>query len=161
MKINWRGFFAALLAVAIVNSVLEFLNRGFFSWIYEIEPATIWKDFMLTPDWFIWIVMISLLLSLLFVIGFVILWEGLPGRDIGKGLDYGWIVWVIATVPNVFSQLVFMNIATGYLIYALVFGLAKSLISGAIIAAVYKPPKKSPITGTVDRAVSRVRRKRV
>ncbi len=160
MNINWKGFFVTVAVIAIFNAALEWLARGFFDWIYNIEPTVIWKNFMLDQNWLALICLISLFVSFLFVIGFVLVEESLPGKRAGKGLNYGWLIWVIATVPSIFSQLVFMNISIGYIAYAVFFGLAKNLVSGVIIGLVYKKPKQSSLTGSVDRAVRRIKRMR-
>lgn len=158
MNINWKGFFVTVAVITVFNATIEWLARGFFDWIYKIEPTVIWKDFMLNQTWLALVGLVSLFLSVLFVIGFVLVEESLPGKKAGKGLNYGWLIWVIATVPSIFSQMVFMNISTVYIAYAVFFGLAKNLISGMIVGLVYKKPKQSSITGSVDRAVRRIKR---
>ncbi len=159
MRINWQGFFVTVVAIAVFNATLEWLSRGFFDWIYNIEPDVVWKNFMLNQSWLVLICLVSLFLSFLFMIGFILVEESLPGKKIGEGLNYGWFIWAIGTIPSLFIQLVFMNIAIGYIIYAAFFGLLKNLVSGMIIGLVYKKPKESSIIGSVDRAVRRIRKR--
>jgi len=81
---------------------------------------------------------ITLITSFLFVIVFVIIQRGIPGKGINQGLSYGFFIWLVGALPGLATMPFYMTIATTVVFYWLGQSLVLSLISGALTAAIYK-----------------------
>lgn len=118
---------------------------GIFNWVYALEPTDIWKPMAGPPP--IWFNVASLALGIILALIYALLYRGIPGRGIVKGLVFGLFVWLVGTVPGMLATYTFMRIATGVVIYWTIQGLVVLLVEGIIIAAIYGTPEKGEDNG--------------
>jgi len=132
------------IAATIVYPVwywLNFLiNAWFLNWTYQLESKNIWMlmknlemEFMGID--FITLIFSGLILGMILALVYAILYKGIPGQGIKKGLCFGLLVWAVCGLPGIFFVAI-----TGLSIYWTLSELVKLLILGAVIAAIYKEP---------------------
>ncbi|MEK9149510.1 MAG: hypothetical protein AAB267_05630 [Candidatus Desantisbacteria bacterium] len=110
-----------------------------FNWVYTLEPTEIWKPMAGPPP--IWFNAASLGLGIVLALVYALLYRGIPGKGIVKGLVFGLFIWLVGTLPGMLSTYTFMRVATTVVIYWTILGLVALLVEGAIIAAIYGNPE--------------------
>ncbi|MFH1838336.1 MAG: DUF1761 domain-containing protein [Candidatus Kuenenbacteria bacterium] len=140
-KISLRKVLLAGLVIAVVSSIWGMLTCGWlFNWVYFLEPTEIWKDINFQDSTFNVIFYGgALILNFLFAWVFALIYHGIPGEKVGKGIWYGFLVWLIGILPGMFSIYLWMNIAEVVVIYWLANLLIERIIAGIIVASIYKP----------------------
>jgi len=137
---NAKRIVISSLLIWIFKSAFVMLTCGWlFNWVYQIPPI-IWKapaQMMQTPNMLISYGG-SLLVSLVFVLVFAWIYKGIPGKGAKKGVAYGFIVWLVGALSGITLMPSYMTIATTVVVYWLIQLLLISLISGAIVGAIYK-----------------------
>ena len=118
---NTKKIILSGIAATLIYCVwywLTLLICGFFNWEFiGIE--------------FVASVLSGLILSIILVLVYAVLYKGIPGQGIKKGLWFGLLVWAVCVLPTAIK---------GVLIYLALSELVKLLILGAVIAAIYKEP---------------------
>ena len=111
-----------------------------FNWVYTLPPTSLWKppEAMMSASTLVATNLIGIVISFLFVIVFYVLYKGIPGKGVKKGLCYGLILWLVGALSGMASMPFFMNIAVGVIIYWILAALVSNLIGGAIVGALYK-----------------------
>jgi hypothetical protein len=143
---NAKRIVIAGVAVWIVSSIFFYLTCGWlFKWVYELPP-NIWRDFtamQASAGNLIGAHVIGIIRALLFVLVFAIIYKGIPGKGVTKGMIYGVLVWLVGALTGMASMPFYMTIATTVVIYWIIGALFLSVINGAIVGAIYKEQKKS------------------
>jgi len=135
---NTKRILLATIAIWIVSAVFGFLTCGWlFNWVYQIPP-NIWKTAGEMAGNMLWITIIGLIPALLFSLVFVILYKGIPGKGIKKGVTYGILVWLVSSFGGLLTMPFYMTIAATVTVYWIIQALVISLINGAIVGAIYK-----------------------
>ena len=129
-----------ILVAGIVSTILDVIvaivcSRGIFSWVYRLEPISVWKPM----QGHLGAVFVGILaLNIIFVVVYVLFKAGIPGKGrLSKGLVFGLCVWAVGILPGTFTTYSFMTVATTVVIYWAVLGLIKTPLKGMIIAAIY------------------------
>ena len=123
--------------ITIIGTMIGFLTCGWlFNWIYAIEPVSVWK--MPTANTLIIDFIGTFVLSIILVCVFVKLYNSIPYQGWKKGVKFGFLVWLISTLPGMFATYMWTNVAFVWIVYSLIMGLIVLLIKGAVIGAMYK-----------------------
>jgi len=127
----------ASIAVFVIQTGINMVTCGWlFKWVYDLEPTYVWKSMSCPPgsDFFLG----SFLLDLLFVLVYVLMAEGIPGKGaVTKGMTYGIFIFATGILPGMFATYTFTNISPVVVMYWTFLGLAKVSILGAIAASIY------------------------
>ncbi len=132
------------VVIWIVGSILGYLTCGWlFNWIYELPP-NIWQDpaVIMSAGNFIGSNIIGIIRGILFALVFAVLYKGIPGKGVVKGMIYGVLMWLVGALSGMSTMPFYMTIATGVVIYWIIQALVLNVISGAIVGAIYKEKKK-------------------
>ena len=81
-------------------------------------------------------------MGIILALVYALLYRGIPGKSIVKGLVFGLFVWLVGTLPGMLATYTFMRVATTVVIYWTIQGLVVLLVEGAIIAAIYGNPEE-------------------
>ncbi|PKL72558.1 hypothetical protein CVV26_00920 [Candidatus Kuenenbacteria bacterium HGW-Kuenenbacteria-1] len=140
-KISLRKVLLAGLVVAIVSSAWGMLTCGWlFNWVYLLEPTQTWRNVNFQDPIFMSIYYVGIfILNFLFTWGFALLYHGIPGEKIEKGIWYGFLIWLVGILPGLFTTYMFINIAEIVIMYWIVNLLIERVIVGIIISLIYKP----------------------
>jgi hypothetical protein len=142
---NAKKIMISGVLIWIVSSIFGFLTCGWlFNWVYQLPP-NIWRDpaTMMSPCNLIGSNVIGIVRGILFALVFAILYKGIPGKGVNKGMLYGVLVWAVGALPGIATMPFYMTIATTVVVYWIIQSLVLSVISGAIVGALYKEKKKS------------------
>jgi hypothetical protein len=144
-EIKWSRAVLAGLAVNLASFVVGGGGYVLFDWTFRLEPTFIWRW---TPDkmsnmsvcWWTYLIVGNTLLALFLSITFALLYNGIPGRGVIKGLVFGAIVWLIGVLPAAFTIHVLTVMNAGSVLYFTTQAIIEHLIYGTIIAVVYGNP---------------------
>jgi hypothetical protein len=143
---NVKRIVIAGVVVWIVSSIFFFLTCGWlYKWVYQLPP-NIWRDWATMPATAVNLIgphVIGIIRGLLFALVFAILYKGIPGKGITKGIVYGVLVWLVGALTGMASLPFYMTIATTVVIYWILQQLVLGVINGAIVGVIYKEKKKS------------------
>ncbi len=135
---NVKKIAVASVVIWIVSAVFGWLTCGWlFNWVYQLPP-NIWKSPEEMSVSLIWMNLIGLLTAAIFVLVFAVLYKGIPGEGVKKGLIYGFLIWLVSSFSGLITMPFYMTIATTVVIYWIINHLVMCLIIGAIAGAIYK-----------------------
>ena len=137
-KVDCKKILLAAIAIWIATNILGFVTCGWlFNWVYQIPP-NIWKTAEQVTGNMIWAVLLGLVPAILFTVVFVILYKGIPGKGIKKGINYGILVWLVSAFGGLMAMPFYMTISVTVIIYWIIQGLVVNIVNGMIVAAIYK-----------------------
>lgn len=137
---NVKKIMIAGIIIWLVDSLFGWLTCGWlFNWIYTLPP-NIWvaPAEMMASGNMIGANVVGIFRAMIFASVFAFLYRGLPGEGVKKGMNYGFIVWLVGTLSGIASMPFYMTIAAAVVMYWIVQGLVLALIDGAIVGAIYK-----------------------
>ena len=136
---NIKRVIAAAIVATIVGFIYSWVTCGWlFQWVYTLEPTNVWKPMEDITTWMVWINIGGFILNVILVGVFAYLYKGIPFKGIKKGFCFGLMVWLVGTLPEMFSNYMMFTVNTTVIIYWIFNALIEYLILGAVIAAVYK-----------------------
>jgi hypothetical protein len=140
----------AILTGLVCNAASFVVGGGFYLLIFRSfipEPAgpfaavLRWMPGRSMPAWW-WALLVvgntALAVGVAFV--YAILYEGIPGRGVRKGLWFGFLVWLAALLPVAFTLAVIVDVSAALAAVAVVEPLVEYLVYGAMTAAIYGEP---------------------
>ena len=128
------------VVIWIVSFLFGWLTCAWlFNWVYELPP-NIWVDpeIMMSTGNIIGVNIIGLIAAILFALVYAILYNGIPGDGIKKGLIYGFLMWLVGALVGLATMPFYMTIATTVVIYWILNALVINLINGVILGLIYK-----------------------
>ena len=124
------------IIIGILKFIWGWLTCGWaFNWVYNIEPINIWKSAEEMP--FVLMGITNFIFAFLLVLVYSLIYKGLPGKGVAKGLWFGLFVWLVGALPGNFALGMVTTMATQVIIYWIVSFLIASLWQGLIIAVMY------------------------
>lgn len=130
-----RGILAGI-SFGIIEEIFGWLIYGvlFVQWVNE--ASNVWRP-MDDPAMRIGMPLVDILSGLAMAFGFAILFKGIPGTGIKKGIFFGLILWLITRFAGelffyVMSPIPFMIVIAGW-----IHGLFVAVLGGAALAAIY------------------------
>ncbi len=150
----------AVLAALVGNAASFIVGGGFYVLIgrsFRPEPGspfaavlrwTPGRTFDMPAWWWVLLVVGNTVLAFGPVFVYAILYDGIPGRGVWKGVWFGFLVWLAALLPVAFTLAVIVNVSAALVMVAIFEPLAEYLIYGAIVAAIYGDPRgRTPAAG--------------
>lgn len=143
-----------ILAGVAINFISFIVGGGsylLFGWVFGLEPTNIWKwtpamGFDIPVNWPT-LFLLNIILAMAFAWVFALLYKGIPGQGIRKGLVFGFFAWIIGVLPATTTLYLMTNIAPLALTYFTIQGLLEWLVYGAVIAAIYREYYQCPACG--------------
>ena len=126
----------ASICLTVFDSIIGMVCCGyFFNWVYKLEPVNVWKPMDSSPSPLFFLG--SFILTVLFVIIYVILQKGIPGKNkFIKGAIYGCIVTALGILPGMLATYFFMTVNTTVVIYWTIMAVIDNPIKGIITALI-------------------------
>jgi len=115
----------------LVIMVVGFISGSMLEGLYRLSPAGIFK----TPN-------LTNLIVYYFVVGLIlayvysILKNAVPGNGMQKGMIFGFLVFLVGTIPGLGITWITMTVRNRLLFWWAVFGLVEMALAGAAIAFV-------------------------
>lgn len=138
---NIKRIIISGVVIWIVGTVSGILTCGWlFNWVYLLPP-NIWKspEMMMSPGNLIGANLAGLTRAIVFALVYALLFKGIPGKSIKKGIVFGILVWLVGELTGIASMPFFMTIATTVVVYWIIQAFVMGIINGAIVGAIYKP----------------------
>ena len=130
-------FYIAAVAITIIEFIFNFVcSVNIFRWVFKITPANAWKLMQGPPTMEYYIGTVAL--NILLVLVYAILSGSIPGEGLKKGFIFGFLVWLIGTLPVMFGAYLFMNMAQEAVLYLTILGLVINLSKGVATALICK-----------------------
>jgi hypothetical protein len=145
IDVKWLRAVLAGLAVNLVSFLVGGGGYILFDWTFRLEPTSIWRW---TPDkmcnmsvyWWTYLIVGNTLLALFLSMTYAVLYNGIPGRGIMKGLAFGVIIWLVGVLPAAFTIHILTVMNSWSILYFTTQAIVEHLIYGTIIAVVYGNP---------------------
>ncbi len=139
--LNIKKIILAGLAINFISFIVGGGSYFIFGWVFKLEPTSIWKwtpamGLNIPVSWPV-LFLLNIVLAIAFAWVFAILYKGIPGQGIRKGLAFGSFAWLIGILPSTVTLYLMTNIAPLALVYFTIQGLFEWLVYGAVIAAIY------------------------
>lgn len=135
---NTKKILIASVFIWIVSTAFGWLTCGvLFNWVYMLPP-NIWQTPEAMASGLIWMALLGILISLIFVTVFALLYRGIPRKGVRKGVIYGFVIWLVSGFSGMITMPFYMTISTTVVIYWIINALIINLINGAIVGAIYK-----------------------
>ena len=124
------------VVAGILKGIWGRLTCGWlFNWVYTLQPTNIWKPVEEMP--FVLMNITGVVFAFLLAFAYSLVYKGLPGKGVVKGLWFGLFVWLVGGLPGNFALGMVTTMASGVVTYWILFSLVVSLWQGLIIAAIY------------------------
>lgn len=144
-RVKWGRAVLAGLAANLASFVVGGGGYRLFGWVFKLDPVFIWRW---TPDkiaemsggWWAYLIFGNTVLAVIVGIVYAVLYDGIPGRGINKGLAFGLAVWLIGVLPAIFTLNVLTVINGWAILYFTSQALVEHLVYGIIIALIYGEP---------------------
>jgi hypothetical protein len=141
---SWRVLVGGLVFAAlaqIIHTVGAFLTMSFYT-----DPAyfNLWSRLMMTPSGgfstnFIWYSLgVNFFIGLVFASMYRWVSCCFCGQGLEKGLCFGWLLFLIESVPLVLTTLLLLNVPLGLLSFWLVESFIVNLAGGILLALIIK-----------------------
>lgn len=137
---NTKKILISGVVIWVISTIFGLLTCGWlFSWVYTLPP-NIWKDpvEMMSTGNIIGGNLTGLFRAIIFALVYALLYKGIPGESVKKGMMYGILVWLVGALAGMASMPFYMTIATTVVVYWIIQALVLNLISGAIVGVIYK-----------------------
>jgi len=138
-----KGVVAGLLAgiaMVIADMAVWGATQGYLMPLYQASAA-VWKPMEPMSAWLARYLSLLVAEGILFGLVYSVLYNGIPGTKINKGLNYGVILWLVGIVPGMAITYLMMAVPTPIIASWLFGGLIDMLVLGAVLAYVYERVK--------------------
>lgn len=130
-----RGMLGGV-AMGIMGEFFGWLIYGVIFMKWTVQVSQMWRP-MESAYWRIGMPLVDIFSGMMIALGYAILYKGIPGTGLKKGLAYGLILWLIARFTGelfgyVMSPIPFMLVIAGW-----IHGLIVMSLGGLVIAALY------------------------
>jgi len=140
-----RIFLSALL-FAVVSQLIHGAS-AYFSMNYYTDPAYFgtWSKIMMPakgpppPSFLALGILIGFVIGFLYTLGYLWIRHAFKGGRLLKGISYGFLVFLIGTVPGLLALLLLINLPKGLLLVWAAENLLILLVGGIVIAFLNRP----------------------
>jgi hypothetical protein len=134
---NWTKFFIAFIVIYVVGAILSFVVHGLLLGATYEALSNVWRPDMDRLMWVQWVT--ALFYCFFFVYIFA---RGYEGRGIMEGVRYGLVIWAFMSIPVIYNQYMVYPLTYSLVLQWLFYDLIMVIISGILVALIYKPLEK-------------------
>lgn len=140
IKQNQGKIFQAGILVGIVLLILNSIESFMAGNLYSNSEPALWQE--MSGNWWLNMLIFNLIVGLILALVYSVLHKGVPDKGAGKGLQYGFWVWLVGNVPGLFFTMLTMAVPTELVVVWLISNLINLLIAGLIIGALVRFPEE-------------------
>jgi hypothetical protein len=139
-------FVGAAIVVTVVSYIINTIG-AFATMDYYFDPAyfSVWSKIMMPTagpppqEFAIYSLILGFIAALLFVFVYGRVKSVFNGKNAMKsGMCYGMLVFLVGTLPGMFSMSLLINLPAGLLVAWTIFGLIMNMVGGVIVAKMMK-----------------------
>lgn len=136
VKHNQGRIFQAGILVGIILLVLNSVEGWLSGGLYATSDPTLWQK--MTGNWWLHMLFFNLVVGLILALVYSVIYRGIPDKGIGKGLQFGFWIWLVGTVPGLLLTMLTLTVPTELIVVWLISGLINLLIAGMVLGALVK-----------------------
>lgn len=121
------------LVLLVLNAIEGWLSNG----MYLTSEPLLWRN--MSGNWWLYMLMYNLIIGLILSQVFSVIHRSFSDKGAGKGIQYGFCVWLVGNVPGILMTMLTMNVPFELSVVWLISGLINLLIAGVIIGSMIKP----------------------
>jgi hypothetical protein len=129
--------FSAGIAMVLSGIVVWGVTQGYLMPFYEASAA-VWKPMEPLNLWLAQMWALTIAEGILYGLVYSVLYSGIPGKNVNKGLTFAVILWLVGTVPGMAITYLSMAVPTPIIASWLFGGLINLFVMGAVLAIVYE-----------------------
>ncbi len=137
IKNNQGKIFQIGILTGIILFILSSLEGWLGSGLYAASEPLLWKD--MSGNWWLYNLVFNIIVGLLLTLVYGIFYNSLPDQGTVRGLQYGFWIWLVGTVPGLLMTLLSMAAPEELVVSWLVGGLFNYLLVGMVMGAMYQP----------------------
>lgn len=130
-----------IFQTGVILGVILFVLGAFEGWLsgslYTASDPALWKE--MSGNWWLWTLVSDLIMGLIFTLVYGIFYQAIPDQGAGKGIQYGFWIWIAGTVPGLIMTFLTMAVPSELVVLWLVTGLLNYLVLGVILGLMYQP----------------------
>lgn len=130
-----RGIIGGIV-FGIVDWLLGGLFYGFLFNKWIMMNASLWRP-MESPLMQWGMPLVDILSGMLIALVFAVIYKGIPGTGVKKGIIYGFLLWLITRLAGELFMYVLMPYSFMLVVAGWLHGICGMLLGGALIAAIY------------------------
>jgi len=138
-KINLKRVLIAGIVAGIVNTIYSILvcSGIIMPYLEEITGSDFWVEN--TVSHIAIMTVFSFSICILWAFGYALLYKGIPGVRLNKGVSYGFLLWILGILPQTVALHLHTNIWPEFnWIFLSLNSLIRWLIVGVVYAGIYK-----------------------
>jgi len=130
-----------IFQIGILLGVILFVLSSIEGWLagslYTVSDPNLWRP--TTGHWWVYLLVFNLIVGLLFTLIYGLFYSAIPDRGAARGLQFGFWIWLIGSVPGLLMTWLMMAVPEELIIVWLISGLVNYLIIGVLMGTMYKP----------------------
>ncbi len=130
-----------IFQIGILVGVVLFILQAFEGWLsgglYASSDPSLWK--VMTGNWWLTSLIADLVIGLVLTLVYTIFYKSVPDKGVGKGIQYGFWIWLVGSVPGLIMTFVTMAVPEELVVLWLVTGLINYLVIGIILGSMFTP----------------------
>ena len=130
-----RGIIAGVV-FGIINQLFGGLFYGLLFNKWVMMSASLWRP-MESPLMQWGMLLVNVLSGLLIALVFAVIYRGIPGTGLKKGIVYGFLLWLITRLAGELFMYVLMPYSFMLVVAGWLQGICGMLLGGALIAIIY------------------------
>jgi hypothetical protein len=143
---NWKRIIIAAIVFAIIAQVIHTIE-SMLTMDFYMDPAyfDVWSKLMMPTagpppaEFFVASIVSAVIIALIYAVTYDLINKSLPGKtDIKKGLQYGFLLFMLVQIPGLLGMWLLINLPALLLIYWAISSLVVLLIGGIAIAKIVK-----------------------
>lgn len=127
------------VAGGVVNAVYSILvcTHLIIPWVKKLTPSNLWVPE--TGFFMPMMVIYGFSVCILWAFGYALLYKGIPGSGLNKGIIYGFLLWLLGLLPNTVALHLHTTIWPEFnWVFLTVNNLIRWVILGIVYATIYK-----------------------
>ncbi len=142
-KICLAGFAGGIIAL-VVGMLSGMLFKVDYTQVHPLVPSEctadcLWKP--MTRAWWYQMFVLNIIEWLLYAWMFSLFYKSIPGKKWKRGLNFGFLVWLIGTLPGMAMTYLSMAVPTSIVLSWTIGGLFTTMIPGPVLAVVFDKVK--------------------
>lgn len=136
---NWRRVLIAGVVGGVANAVYSVLvcTNLIIPWVKKVTPPDFWVPE--TGLHTLIMIVFGFAICILWAFGYALLYKGIPGSGLSKGLLYGFLLWLLGILPQTLALHLHTNIWPEFnWVFLSANSLVRWVILGVVYASIYK-----------------------
>jgi len=137
IKNNQAKIFQMGIILGVVLFVLGALESWLSGGLYAASDPALWAD--MTGNWWFTALIADMIIGLVLSLVYTLFYSSIPDQGVGKGIQYGFWVWLVGTVPGLIMTFLTLAVPAELVVTWVVTGLLNYIVVGLILGVMYQP----------------------